>query len=276
LAFLTSPGLSSAPLMPALQGAWYWWSLPAELTVAITIQTSGIAIGNCISAIGTGLLIQSFNWQMSFYVSGLLMMFIGVLWLLLVDSKPEIDRSTENFSILGRLKISARMTQKEKNLIQNSRGTAKSVVSFREVPWLEIFKCFPLLAKAMVWFAMSYMIYNATNNLPTYLSRVHNMGISEISSIFGIVTIITMLVNLAVAMCADKMRRVMPSTLVRKIIASGLTIIFVPCSLYINWLKCEKTTIIVCIAVYIMFASSLSSKLYFDSLLCLNIDCLCL
>ena len=154
------------------------------------------------------------------------------------------------------------MSSKEKNLIVQSRPAKGAKIGLGDVPWRAILTCFPLLAKAFVWFAMSYMIYNATNNMPTYLKRVHGLKISEISNIFGLVSVVTMIVNLVVACAADRMRHVMTTTGVRKLFAGSLTIIFIPASLYIIGLGCDTWTIIICVAVYIMFASSVSS-MYF-------------
>ena len=254
-------GLSSGPIMPALQGSWHWWSLKEELTVAIAVQTAGITIGNCVGALGTGFLINNFNWQMSFYVSGLFMIFIGIIWILLVSPLPEMEINPADNSMLSRLKISHRMSAKEKTLIVNSRGTQAKTIGLADVPWGKILKSYKLGTLAMVWFAMSYMIYNATNNLPTYLKRVHEMSISQIGNVFGLVAVVTMIVNIGVACMADRMRKVMKTTSVRKLLAGLLSLIFVPCSLYINGLHCDRVTILVCIAVYIMFASSVSSKL---------------
>ena len=106
---------------------------------------------------------------------------------------------------------------------------------------------------------MSYMIYNATNNLPTYMERVHGLSRMKIATVFGLVSILTLAVNLFVAWAADRMKSVMNNTSVRKLIAGGCSLIFVPSSLYIINLKCDTMTIIICLTVYIMFASSVSS-----------------
>ena len=132
-------------------------------------------------------------------------------------------------------------------------------IGISDVPWRQILRSFPLFTKALVWFTMSYMIYNATNNLPTYMERVHGLTGMKIGTIFGLVSILTLTVNLLVAWAADKMKNVMTNTSVRKVIAAGCSLIFVPSSLYIINLKCDTMTIILCISVYIMFASSVSS-----------------
>ena len=52
------------------KGSWYWWGLPSEISVAIAVQTAGITIGNCLGAVGTVFIIDKYNWEMSFYISG--------------------------------------------------------------------------------------------------------------------------------------------------------------------------------------------------------------
>ena len=130
-------GLTSGPIMPSIQvntvtmkkiylskkGAWYWWGCPEEITINIAIQSIGVTLGNCFGAIGTGLIIQHFNWQLSFYLSGLMMFLVGLLWLLMVDPIPEKEWP-QNLSCLNCCKISARMTEEEKILIKSSRPPA--------------------------------------------------------------------------------------------------------------------------------------------------------
>ena len=92
------------------------------------------------------------------------------------------------------------------------------------------------------------------------MERVHGLTGMKIGTTFGLVSILTLTVNLLVAWAADRMKNVMTNTSVRKVIAAGCSLIFVPSSLYIINLKCDTMTIIICISVYIMFASSVSSK----------------
>ena len=58
------------------------------------------------------------------------MLAFGVIWILFVDAKPEIDRKVPVYSLISKLKISNRMTAKEKTLIVNSRP-ARSVFCYK-------------------------------------------------------------------------------------------------------------------------------------------------
>ena len=49
------------------------------------------------------------------------MLAFGVIWILFVDAMPEIDRQVPVYSLIAKLKISTRMSAKEKTLIVNSR-----------------------------------------------------------------------------------------------------------------------------------------------------------
>ncbi|CAG5076499.1 Oidioi.mRNA.OKI2018_I69.PAR.g8475.t1.cds [Oikopleura dioica] len=270
-------GLTSGPIMPSIQGAWYWWGCPEEITINIAIQSIGVTLGNCFGAIGTGLIIQHFNWQLSFYLSGLMMFLVGLLWLLMVDPIPEKEWP-QNLSCLNCCKISARMTEEEKILIKSSRPPAvesprkgskkrrqkrrkffRTLLRLRDMPIKSIISDPQLYIISFIWFAMSYVIYSATNNTPTYLRRVHGLPIQRITFLFGIISVSCLVVNVAIAIIADRMRKIMSSTFVRKTWTAGMGIIFLPSVVLVNFLGCDAKTIEFCLAVFVVCASTAST-----------------
>ena len=108
-------GASSGPLMPALQGSWYWWATPDEITTVIAIQTTGIVLGNCIGQGVMGVVSSSMGWQAAFYLPGAVMFAVTLLWVMMVHDKPERGESNGKVTCFVRRKfaISHRITSDE-------------------------------------------------------------------------------------------------------------------------------------------------------------------
>ena len=113
-------GIFSGPYVPALQGSWYWWGIPSEITTNIAIQTGGVTIGNILGSVGTGIIIDLYGWEYCFYIAGTCQIFVGILWIILVDPKPEKERDSFDFCGMKKLKISSRMSIEEKSLARTN------------------------------------------------------------------------------------------------------------------------------------------------------------
>lgn len=164
--------------MPALQGSFYWWAVHSEITFSLAIQCAGLGLGSAVGAIATGLLIKFFNWQMSFYVLGMVMLAMSLLWILFADGKPEEGRKQRaKANFLTKLKIAYRMPDSEVQFILADRPDKKTSTSLRDVPWRKIFTTYQIPIAALAWFGIQYMAYNAANNMPTYLERAHGMSV---------------------------------------------------------------------------------------------------
>ena len=81
--------------------------------------------------------------------------------------------------------------------------------------------------------------------------------------IFGAVAILTAAVNMGIAVMADKAKSLLTSTQMRKALCGSLSIVVVMCFILMMKLECDTHTIIFCIAILVMFSSSVSSK-YFE------------
>ena len=154
----------------------------------------------------------------------------------------------------------------------------------------------PLYAKGLMWFAMSYTIYTVTTITPLYLKRVHGLNSAQVhifqfdyssyeppsnfpdnfsefvdiiystiqtGYIFGAVAILTAAVNMGIAVMADKAKSLLTSTQMRKALCGSLSIVVVMCFILMMKLECDTHTIIFCIAILVMFSSSVSSE-YFE------------
>ena len=67
-------GMTSSAIFPGLQGSFYWWSVPSEITQSISIQGGGVGVGSCLAAIITGTILKYLSWEFVFYVNGILML----------------------------------------------------------------------------------------------------------------------------------------------------------------------------------------------------------
>lgn len=68
---------------------------------------------------------------------------------------------------------------------------------------------------------------------------------------------------MGIAVMADKAKSLLTSTQMRKALCGSLSVVVIMCFIFMIKLECDTHTIIFCIAILVMFSSSVSSK-YFD------------
>ena len=65
---------------------------------------------------------------------------------------------------------------------------------------------------------------------------------------------------MGIAVMADKAKSLLTSTQMRKALCGSLSVIVIMCFIFMMKLECDTHTIIFCIAILVMFSSSVSSK----------------
>ena len=196
-------GASSGPLMPALQGSWYWWGIPSEITTNIAIQTGGVTLGNIFGSVGTGYIIRRLGWEYCFYFAGASQVFIGLLWVLLVDPKPETERSDYGLCSWKKLKIASAMTKDEKLLIKASRPPSTMTTKLNEIPFQAILTDPQVYLAAFGSFAVSLNLLSCMTNTPTYLKRAFGLPIETITMFFGSIALGCLVLNVVTALFGD-------------------------------------------------------------------------
>ena len=249
-------GAASGPLMPSIQGSWHWWSLPGEVSTMIAIQTTGVVLGNMIGQGGTGYVSSRFGWQMAFTCSGLLMLIFSLLWILLVSNRPDHHNVKLVCFVKRKFAIVSHISPDEVQLIVEHR----QVKSENRVPWREILTSRPLYTATFVWFAMTYTIYTSTNNIPLFLASVHGLTTDSIGAIFGTVALLTAVVGVPAAIVADRLRKRMTTTKLRKGVCALLSLFTIVGFISIINSTCHTQTVIVSIAIMIMASATISSE----------------
>jgi ACS family sodium-dependent inorganic phosphate cotransporter-like MFS transporter 5 len=197
-------GIFSGPYVPAFQGSWYWWGIPSEITTNIAIQTGGVTLGNIFGSVGTGFVIRRLGWEYSFYLAGAAQVLVGVLWVLLVDPKPETERSEDfGFCSWKKLKIASALTPEEKQLLKASRPPSTMTTKLSEIPLKAILTDPQVHLAVFGSFSVSLILLSCMTNTPTYLKRAFGLPIETITMCFGSIALGCLILNVLTAVFGE-------------------------------------------------------------------------
>ena len=196
-------GIFSGPYVPAFQGSWYWWGIPSEITTNIAIQTGGVTLGNIFGSVGNGFVIRWLGWEYSFYFAGASQVLVGVFWVLLVDPKPETERSDFGFCSWKKLKIASAMTPDEKQLLKASRPLSKMTTKLSEIPFKAILIDPQVHLAVFGSFSVNLILMSCMTNTPTYLKRAFGLPIETITMCFGSIALGCLILNVLTAVFGD-------------------------------------------------------------------------
>ncbi|CAG5109472.1 Oidioi.mRNA.OKI2018_I69.chr2.g4005.t1.cds [Oikopleura dioica] len=244
-------GIFSGPYVPALQGSWYWWGIPSELTTNIAIQSAGVTIGNILGSVGSGMIIDSFGWEYCYYVAGTCQIFVGLLWAAMVDPKPDREREAFGFCGIKKLKISSRMSKEEKSLIKHSRPASLLTTELRDIPFRSII-IDPQVLLALLGLFSFNLIMSSTISVPTYLTRAFGLPLSIVTYVFGTVALGCLIASLPSALIVDKLRKKYSTTFVRKSMIVFFWILMLPSVCCIKIFGCNFVGVSVLFSIYII------------------------
>jgi len=197
-------GMFAGPYVPAFQGSWYWWGIPGEITTNIAIQTGGVTLGNIFGSVGTGFVMRLLGWEYSFYLAGAFQILVGLLWVILVDPKPETERSDFGLFSWKKLKIASAMTKDEKLLIKASRPPSTVTTNLKEIPLKAILTDPQVYLAVFGSFSVSLILLSCMTNTPTYLKRAFGLPITTITMFFGSIAVGCLVVNVVTAVFGNK------------------------------------------------------------------------
>lgn len=158
-------GIGEAAAAPSCNKLVANWIGAESHGVGSSAFVMGIGVGGALTPPLIAWVMQSWGWRSSFYLSGVLGIFIALLWHWWVTNSPEDN---------------PRVNAEELALIRRARGVKKEVPSgLKNTPWAE------MLSKPSVWgvllgyFCQGFPIYFFHTWFFIYLVRVRHLSIAQ-------------------------------------------------------------------------------------------------
>ncbi|XP_071504440.1 sialin-like [Diadema antillarum] len=205
------------------------WAPPEERSRLISIGLSGISFGQIIGLPIAGLWTSSREaggWPSAFYFTGSLNIVWCIGWLSLVYDSPSSH---------------PRISDTERDYITKAVGLQQTQPSV--TPWRSIMTSVPLLAVCIADFAVLWIFFLFTTNLPIYLADVLNFDIYQTGFISALPFLFYWLIMILGGYMADFIisRSILDRTATRKL----LTVLgFVPstiCLVSVGYVGCDVT-----------------------------------
>jgi MFS family permease len=140
------------------------WFPRSERAIAASIFDSGSRIGAALSLPLVAWLIGSFNWRVSFVVTGLIGIVWTIIWLL-VYRDPEKH---------------AAVTPQQLAFIQAERGVSENAPV---VPWSSLFSYRTIWGMMIGFFCLNFVIYFFITWFPTYLIQARGFSLAQLGTL---------------------------------------------------------------------------------------------
>ncbi|XP_054759829.2 sialin-like [Lytechinus pictus] len=158
-------GLSESGTYPCLYSMMSRWAPPADRSKLLAIIFAGSSVGQIIAQPISGILSDSDilgGWQFTFYIFGSIAVLWCFLWFAVVHSSPMTH---------------PRISEEEKNYIISELGLEDKPP--KKYPWKRFITSLPLLAVIGADFALMWVLYSLTSNLPIFLKEALRFDISQ-------------------------------------------------------------------------------------------------
>ncbi|XP_071512053.1 sialin-like [Diadema antillarum] len=167
------PGLLESGSYPAVYSLLTRWSPRADRSKLLAIALSGVSSGQIIGPPISGVISQSEaagGWPTAFYLCGSFGIAWFILWKLLVYESPMSH---------------PRILNEEKDYILAELQLDKKIRSSK-YPWMSILTSPPLLATVFADFAVNWVLFILSTNLPIFLTEVLQFNVSQAGFISSI------------------------------------------------------------------------------------------
>lgn len=152
-------------------------------------------MGAAITLPISGLLIDYFNWESVFYVTGVLgLVWVAIWFLVMYDTPsqhPRITKTEREYleKSIGIESINRKVSNKRK--IYNYVFKLSTIISLRKlfvlqphkVPWIKLFTSKPVWAIIITHAASVFCYFTFVNQLPTYMKHVLGLDIKKVIKI---------------------------------------------------------------------------------------------
>nr|XP_054768667.1 sialin-like [Lytechinus pictus] len=167
MALRVMSGLAESGTYPCLYSLMSRWAPKADRSTLLAIVFSGSSVGQIIAQPISGVLSSSDflgGWPSTFYLFGTFGVIWYILWVLLAYHSPLAH---------------PRISKEERDYIVNDLKLSKAPPTRRKYPWKDFFTSLPLLAVCVADFALLWVLYSLTSNLPIFLNEALRFDISQ-------------------------------------------------------------------------------------------------
>uniref|UniRef100_A0A0V0G7I6 Putative permease of the major facilitator superfamily protein n=1 Tax=Triatoma dimidiata TaxID=72491 RepID=A0A0V0G7I6_TRIDM len=148
---------------PAMQPIASKWIPPKDRTKFVSNMMAS-SLGAAITLPISGLLIDYFNWESVFYVTGVLGLVWVAIWFLVMFDSPSQH---------------PRITKSEREYLEKSIGVESTNRKPHRVPWVRLFTSKPVWAIVITHAASVFCYFTFVNQLPTYMKHVLGLDIKK-------------------------------------------------------------------------------------------------
>ncbi|GAB1606330.1 uncharacterized transporter slc-17.2-like [Argonauta hians] len=153
-------GMTSAPIVPAIQSLYGRWAPPQEISSLLGLTMAGLIIGNvfCLTISGY-LCVYGFDngWGSIFYIFGGISVLFSCVWFFVVYDSPDVHPS---------------ISEEERSFLETNI-TSKSMV--KHIPWCKIWSSPAVWAINCGLFAYSWLDCSFQTLLPIYTKEALNV-----------------------------------------------------------------------------------------------------
>ncbi|XP_783585.3 sialin [Strongylocentrotus purpuratus] len=182
-------GLSESGTYPGLYSLMSRWAPPADRSKLLAIVFAGSSVGQIIAQPISGILSESDflgGWPSTFYLFGSLEVLWCILWFLVIYPSPMAH---------------PRISQEEKDYIMAELKLEDEPP--KDYPWKHFFTSLPLLAVVVADFALMWVLYSLTSNLPIFLKEALRFDISQAGILSAVPHIVFFIFILGGGVLAD-------------------------------------------------------------------------
>lgn len=146
------------------------WFPKKEVATAAAISNAGTTIGGALAGPLIGLLIVTWGWRIAFIVVAALGIVWLVAWLLLTSDNPRADRRVSEEE-LREITVDA-----VDDSLETQDPTSEPILL------RHYFSDSRIIATAMAFFSLNYILYFFLSWFPSYLASVHGLNIKDIGT----------------------------------------------------------------------------------------------
>ena len=188
-------GLGIGGVLPNLVSLTYEYAPKRLRGTLVTTMFSGYAVGGVLAALLGRWLVADHGWQMMFYIAGLPLLFVPLLWKFLPESLTFLVKKQKNDTakaIIKRIAPAEKITAETKLVLQEVEATSEASVKelFRQgrgmgtvLFWCTFFMCLLMLYALGSW--LPKLMIAAGYSMGTSLMFLLSMNIGGVIGIIG-------------------------------------------------------------------------------------------
>nr|WP_246217070.1 MFS transporter [Paraburkholderia panacisoli] len=182
-------GVGEAGAYPSNAGIASRWFPRKERATVAGIFDSGSKLGGAVALPLITFLLATFDWKVTFAITGVLGLVWCVVWVLVFKNSPADHR---------------RVNASELAYIRDGEQAPRGGSALADVPWYRVFAHRNIWAMCIGFFMINYNSYFFITWLPTYLVKERGMSLMEMGFMASLPLILSMIVEIFAGWASDR------------------------------------------------------------------------